>query len=110
MINDVIWPETDERTLARCKLMLRIIAEAADRGERCPTADQFCYLGVPGPVAISSRLADAGIIRIEVSAHNWRTVWICQGEHRGKHTMLRKTPSKPYIVRGPAKPNASVSA
>lgn len=104
MSNEITWPQVDERSLIRCKLMLRLIAEAADRGERCPTTDQFCYLGVPCAGVISSRLAEAGIIRIEVSAHNWRTVWICQGEHTGKHTMLRKVPSKPYLVRGPQRP------
>lgn len=88
---------------------MRVIFDAAEQaallGKRCPTSDECAdQLGIHTSSHIFSDLAAAGRIRIEVTARNWRTVWICAGEHRGKHTMLPTPVSRPYLVLGPDRP------
>lgn len=89
----------------RKEIVFGLIVEAAVRGWRCPTsqdvADQH---NITNSSRLFSMLAADGRIRIEVSARNWRTVWICDGEHRGLHTQRPIWQNKPYMVLGPARP------
>jgi len=101
--------ERRERAAARglkaIEFVFQKIVEAALAGERCPTSDDFLNRwGVHNSTRYFSDLADEGRIRTEVSARNWRTVWICEGEHRGKHTTLPARKSRPYMVLGPERP------
>lgn len=89
----------------RKETIFRAIALAAQRGERCPTSDQFTdQFGIPLSSRLISALANEGRIRVEVSARNWRTVWICEGEHRGLHTRLPDMKTRAYMVVGPDRP------
>lgn len=75
-----------------------ILERAAAAGERCPQSGNF------GPLKshVTTALARAGKIRIEIYAHNWRVVTILEGRHRGKRTA--ETPYKgtrrPYMTIG----------
>jgi hypothetical protein len=69
-----------------------LIEEAAAKGERCPQNDQL------GNYGLVPELARRGRIKIEVFAHNWRVATILTGPHAGKHTLLHKGKSPPYVV------------
>lgn len=89
----------------RKEAIFAAILRAAQRGERCPTSDQFTdQLGIPLSSRLISALANEGRVRVEVSARNWRTIWICEGEHRGLHTRQPDMQTRAYIVVGPARP------
>lgn len=81
-----------------------ILVEKAVDGVRCPTLMEFYELGVQSSSVVISRLADLGLIHVEVGGKNWRQVWICAGEHRGKATAARLPAVESYYVRGPGRP------
>lgn len=63
-----------------------LLVDAAIAGRRCPTADELeNAAGTYGRIA-PILLAEEGKIRIEVFAHNWRVVTICEGPHAGAKT------------------------
>jgi hypothetical protein len=94
--------ETDARNL---ELVFSLIVKAAVNGERCPTSPEIAdQHGIHDSRKYFSELAREDRIRVEVAARNWRTVWICEGEHRGKHTMLPPVGGRPWMVNGPARP------
>jgi hypothetical protein len=81
------------------------LAELADKGERCLTLDQWRYFNFKNPVAYLPAMAYAGHIRIEISLHNYRTVYILKGQHAGKSTRGPDNPrAKPYVVIGGPRP------
>lgn len=91
----------------RKELVLRTVIDAAKSGFRCPTAQDYALkYDITESSKLFSLLASEGALRIEVFARNWRTVWICEGEHRGKHTQLpaRGKSARPYVVLGPDRP------
>lgn len=57
------------------------IGEAATRGDRCPV-NGICGVHTP----LTNALAMAGMIRVEISGQNYRTIFILDGEHAGKNT------------------------
>lgn len=72
-----------------------LIEKAAIAGERCPKADR----GSGFTSTITSDLARAGRIRIDVYPHNWRVVTICEGPHAGKSTAPAPNPKwRPYLT------------
>lgn len=73
-----------------------MLEQAAVAGARCPQS-------IPhGPLryGLTSILARAGRIRVEIYMHNWRVVTIMEGPHKGKHTALspNKNAKRPYKV------------
>lgn len=75
-----------------------LIELAARHGERCPQSKPF------GPVSpqVTTALARAGRIRIEIYAHNWRVAEILTGRHAGKRTAPTpyKGSGRPYMIIG----------
>lgn len=69
---------------------------AAANGERCPQSDPHG----PFKVGVTSALARAGKIRIEIYAHNWRVAQILVGPHKGKRTKATpyKGKGRPYKI------------
>ena len=69
------------------------LVTCAVKGERCP---------ITGPGFRSddvSALAHEGRIRVEITAHNWRTVTILEGPHAGKTTKPNPMPGRqPYVT------------
>jgi hypothetical protein len=101
-MNQYPWPEhMDANTRRNAALIVDLIADAADRGERCPTAPYFVRRGLSSPPV--SLLADIGVLRSEVYGRNYRRVFICAGPHRGKSTKAAPY-FAPYKVIGPERP------
>lgn len=73
------------------------IVQAAVNGERCPQTGHDGFTS-----AITTALARAGRILIEVYARNWRVVEILTGPHKGKRTMAcpHNRSAAPHIVVG----------
>jgi hypothetical protein len=71
----------------------------ACRGERAPQLQPHGVLTVAENNAILE-MARAGRLRVEIFAHNWRVVTICEGQYRGRHTQLSpyKGGGEPYRV------------
>lgn len=69
-----------------------LLQAAALRGERCPQSYPF------GPLRsnITSALAKAGRIRIEIFKYNWRVVTLMEGPHKGKQTAPSPEGGQPY--------------
>ena len=93
------------------KMLRRVFAlveASAVNNERCPQLQPHGVLSFAENIAILA-LARAGRLRIEIFAHNWRVVTICEGPHRGKHTMRSpyKGGGQPYkvIQKGDALPS-----
>lgn len=65
---------------------------AAIKGERCPQSYPF------GPFHshVTSALAKAGRIRIEIFKYNWRVITIMEGPHAGKQTAPSPEGGMPY--------------
>lgn len=84
--------------------VFEMVCRAAIEDRRCPTAVDFCNGGVGNSPFIMGKLAEAGFLRIEVGPVNFRQVFICKGEHRGKHTEVRYTADRAYYVKGPERP------
>lgn len=100
------WPDyMGEATRRNAVQIVDLIAAAADRGARCPTTPEMVRRGLSNPPIAS--LADMGVLRTEVYARNFRTVWICAGPHRGKMTRAPVS-GQPYKVIGPARPVEAV--
>lgn len=78
-----IYPKTYDR-------VFKLLENCAVNGERCPQKEPHGILSTVENIAIAD-LARAGRIRVEIFAHNWRVVTICEGPHRGK-----KTAPSPY--------------
>lgn len=99
-------PTRSELDAQRKELIFGLIVEAALSGERCPTSiDISMQHDLTNSSVYFSMLARDGRIRIEISGRNWRTVWICDGEHRGKSTQTpARARSRPHMVLGPARP------
>lgn len=72
-----------------------LLQRCALAGERCPksnTASGFTSI-------LTSALARAGQIRIDIYPHNWRVVTIVVGPHRGKATAPCPNRAwKPYLT------------
>lgn len=81
-----------------------VLVETAIGGGRCPTMMEFYNSGIQSSSLILGKLADLGLIHVEVGGRNWRRVWICAGEHRGKATADRVPAVESYYVRGPGRP------
>ena len=76
---------------------LELIAEAADKKERCPKTGEF------GPLKSHniSVLMKEGYIRSEVYRHNYRVITILKGPHAGKSTAPPEDGGlTPYKVNG----------
>lgn len=67
-----------------------LIECAAINGERCPTRDFL-------ESSVTTALARAGRITIEISGRNWRTVTILTGPHAGKTT--KPDPFKGHVYQ-----------
>lgn len=80
----------------RIELDFLAIQAAAIAGERCPKSHP------EGPLSSGSIgvLYEAGRIKSEVYARNWRVVTILTGEHAGKSTAPPPRPGAPYLVNG----------
>ena len=77
---------------------LEMIGQKALCGERCPTTDQ-----IPGGATSMKILTRNGTLRVEVSMHNFRQVFILKGEHAGKATadpapLKDGRRPKPYMI------------
>lgn len=112
----------DESEIARCRTaaaelrvpfeciagIYQFLIECVLQNRRCPTSDElqfrFKALGSRNPIPPMAR---AELIRSEVTARNYRTIWICHGAHKGKRTMRPSTHGRPYMVLGPARPDAA---
>lgn len=79
-------PEQLERTY-------KLVEQAAIEGRRCPQndAEGVTAGGIPA-------LARAGRIKVAISTHNWRTVTILMGPHRGKTTLQDPSGRKPWKI------------
>ncbi|MGB6535915.1 MAG: hypothetical protein WBF58_08130 [Xanthobacteraceae bacterium] len=87
-------PAKQERRLShqeRVELCFQVILRAAMQGERCPENGSSNV-----NTGLCRALADAGRIKIEVFARNFRVVTILTGRHGG-----RKTAPPPYKVSQP---------
>jgi hypothetical protein len=78
-------------TRPRNPAVLAILVDAAVAGERCPTIDGIEYRlekrGLPPHAGKAAPdLARLGLIRIEISGKNYRTIEILTGPHKGKRT------------------------
>jgi hypothetical protein len=96
-----------ERAVSNLEFVFNTVVDAAVAGDRCPTSDFFTNQHrINYSTQYFAALARDGRIRIEVTARNWRTVWICEGLHRGRHTMLPplNPRARPYFVAGPERP------
>lgn len=90
--------------LPNALVVFEMVCHAAIEGRRCPTAVDLCNGGVGNSPFIMGKLAEAGFLRIEVGPVNFRQVFICKGENRGKHTEIRFSADRAYYVRGPERP------
>ncbi len=73
-----------------------VLEKAAAAGDRCPMAKTDGLTST-----LTSALARAGKIRIDVYAHNWRVVTILVGPHAGKSTLGAPNPHwRPYLTIG----------
>ena len=85
----------------RLNFVFEMIADAASRGERCPTSDEIRdkmwrqhLTALPSPV---SDLARAGRIVVWVHARNWRVVEILMGPARGCRTAEAPNGRRAYL-------------
>jgi hypothetical protein len=85
------------------RVLLRLIEEAACKGERCPTHKQE-PLFRSGP--LMRELTSKGYIRVELYGKQFRQVTVLVGPNAGKQTAPPPRPGKPYkvIERKPLKP------
>lgn len=98
-------PNLRPAEMDRCRAIFGIIVKCCDEQKRCPTLQQFEYwLNTTTSSILISKMAHAGILRIEVTNKNYRTVWVCAGPHTGKSTLQPENPTRPYLVIGPARP------
>lgn len=74
----------------------QLLVQAAIAGERCPQSHPH------GPIdgGAIQLLVEAGRIKSEVYAHNYRRVTILTGEHAGKATADHPRGLQPYMVNG----------
>lgn len=73
-----------------------LIIAAAITGERCPQSHPHGPLQRMG----LRELIDAGLVRSEVYAHNYRVVTVLSGEHAGKNTRPAPAGRRPYMIDG----------
>lgn len=73
-----------------------LIEAAAMAGERCPQTNPHG----PIPGGAVTALVEAGRVRSEVYAHNWRRVVILVGPNKGKATAEPPGGGIPYLVNG----------
>lgn len=74
------------------------IVAAAVAGERCPQEYREGHPGLPS--GATTKLVQAGRVKIEVCGKNWRVAEILEGPHTGKRTQAPPFPnSGPYLVR-----------
>lgn len=80
----------------RVEAHFRLLEAAAAAGERCPQSNPH------GPMSSESiaALIEAGRIKSEVYAHNWRVVTILDGPHKGRKTAPPPAGGSPYLVNG----------
>ncbi len=96
------------------KVIFEILVDAALDGARCPTTsgkardgtptlrEAFEKRAPPGAAFYANALnalAERGLIRIEIWAHNWRVVEICGGEHIGRRTKESPLPGARKIYK-----------
>jgi len=89
MKREPMTPERVERNF-------QLLVQAALARDRCPQSHPH------GPLdsGAMSALVEAGRIRSEVYAHNYRRVTILTGEHKGKSTAAHPKGFAPYMVNG----------
>jgi hypothetical protein len=86
------------------EFVFALVERAAVEGRRCPTSDEIglAMRGADvrgmGPVSVTTRLARAGRLRVEVFAKNYRVITILDGAHAGKSTARHPRYTKPYRV------------
>lgn len=98
-------PDLKPADLDRSRAIYGILIKCCDERKRCPTLDQFAYwFSTTTSSILISRMAKAGILRVEITNKNYRTVWICAGPHAGKSTLPPANPTRAYVVLGPARP------
>lgn len=73
-----------------------ILETAAYRGERCPLNGTTPWITAD----ITTALARAGRIKVEVSGRNWRVVTILKGPNAGKRTMPDPLNGHVYLTIG----------
>ncbi len=81
-------------TQARIEKTLAVIIATALANERCP---QNAY-GKGIESAALTRLAKTGMIRVEYSSVNYRTIHILKGLHKGKRTAPDTSGNKVYAI------------
>jgi hypothetical protein len=74
--------------------VIKMLEVAARDGARCPMNADLPV----GARQMLPHLAREGKIKIEVSGHNWRTVTMLEGPHKGKKTAPDPTGSLPYVT------------
>ena len=87
----------------RIEADFRLLEAAAVAGERCPQSWPHGSIR-SGTIA---KLIDAGRIRSEVYAKNWRVVTILEGPNKGKSTESSPSLAAPYLINGrrPGRPD-----
>lgn len=83
------------RDPARLEACFRTLVAAAVAGRRCPENGQE---GVSSD--LTTALARAGRIRVEISTRNYRRIVILTGEHSGKATAADPTGGQPWKIIG----------
>lgn len=73
-----------------------LIESAAAAGERCPQSGIYGHSALTSTV--TTALANAGRIRIEIYAWNFRVAEILTGPHAGKRTAASPTGQKPWKI------------
>jgi hypothetical protein len=81
----------DSTLRERLDAVMEILIEAATKGERCPMNDDILRRlekrGIRCGESHVPNLAERGLIRIEISGRNYRTIEILQGPHKGARTL-----------------------
>lgn len=81
---------------SRIEQAFGLIEAAAVAGARCPQNEPH------GPIASGAvtALVEAGRVKSEIYAHNWRVVTILAGPNRGQTTAPPPLGGSPYLVNG----------
>jgi hypothetical protein len=84
-------------------LLLALLSRRAAAGERAPT-NAFIQTEMSRAHSLTSAMAEAGLIRVELYGQNFRRIWICAGPQTGLATAPPPRPGEPYFVQGPDRP------
>lgn len=84
--------------------LLALLSRRAAAGLRAPT-NAVIAAELPRAHSLTSAMAEAGLIRVELYGQSFRRVWICAGPQRGLATLPPpRADREPYFVQGPERP------